>query len=88
MAELEIPTPSCGNLTQVTDPEMVYILKDMIDEVMIENNVYYDNNDREEAIEVIYPVIASIIFNPNFSHIKGNEESMIDLITYLVIRLS
>lgn len=50
--------PYCNNdLTQISDADMSDILRDVIDDVMIENRVYYDDDDRAVAVETIYPLI-------------------------------
>lgn len=50
--------PYCNNdLTQISDADMSDILRDVIDDVMIENRVYYDDDDRAVAVETVYPLI-------------------------------
>lgn len=88
MAEFYLP-PYCNNdLAQVSDADMSDILRDVIDDVMIENRVYYDDDDRAVAVEAIYPIISSIVLNPNFAHVRGDKKLLINIITYLVTHLS
>lgn len=88
MAELYLP-PYCNNdLAQVSDADMSDILREIINDVMIENRVYYDDNDRAVAVEAIHPIISNIVFNPNFAHTTRDKELLLNIITHLVTHLS
>lgn len=88
MADFYLP-PYCGDdLARVRDLDLIGMLKELIDEVMIENRLYYDDDYRTTAVAIIYPVIAGILFNTHFSHVRANKQLLIELTTYLVTHLS
>lgn len=88
MAEFHLP-PYCNNdLAQVSDADMSDILREIINDVMIENRVYYDDDDRAVAVEAIHPIIANIVFNPNFAHTMRDKDLLLNIITHLVTHLS
>ena len=72
----------------ISDYNLIYVIKDMIGEAITENNVYYDGDDIEDAIEIIYPTVFNIVFNSHYSNIRNNEKKVNDLITYLVTNLA
>ena len=72
---------------RVTDRDFIYIIKDLISEAIINNRVYYDYDDIEIAIEVIYPIVSMIIFNSTFN-LRYDAKGIDDLITYLVVNLA
>ena len=73
--------------SKTPDRDYVSILKDMIHDSVEENGVYYDLDDIEQAVKVVYPVIYNIIFNINFKFGRDDNE-IEDLISYLVTRLA
>lgn len=88
MVEFDLPFYCKGELPNVKVSDMPEIIKDLINEVVIENRTYYDNGDRREAIEILYPIVAIIISNSNFPFVKHHKEKLVELITYLVTHLS
>lgn len=83
MAELNLPPYSKDDLSRVRDHDMIELLKCLIDDVMVENRLYYDDDDRSVAVEIIYPIISVIVFNSSFWRVRCDKKCLVDLVTHL-----
>ena len=85
--KVNFPNNIFEECTNTSDHKLIYTLKDMIGEAIVENCVYYDSDDIEIAIEVIYPIVFSTVFNTNFN-LRHDKKAINNLITYLVTNLA
>ncbi|MFR9592344.1 MAG: hypothetical protein SNG27_08100 [Rikenellaceae bacterium] len=77
-----------GKIQNLTGEDLTAIIKDIIREVIINNIIYYDIDDIENATQEVLPTISSIILNPQFCHLRANYDSFVEFIAYLVVRLA
>lgn len=74
--------------SQLTDEHLTEVITEIILSAIIGNRVYFDSKDALVAMEEILPTITSIVFNPRFSHIKTNYNTLVEFVTYLTTRLA
>jgi len=72
---------------KVSDRDLIFLLKDKIYDAIVINRVYYDTDDIENSVEVIYPTLFNVVFNSNYD-LRHNEKEVDNLITYLVVNLA
>ncbi len=77
-----------GKFQNLTDEDLKAFISQIIREAIANNGVYYDSDDAERAIEELIPTISSIILDPRFAHLKMDYTLIVELITYLTIRLA
>ncbi len=75
-------------LKNLTDDSITVLIADIIHEAIEENRVYYDFDDAEKAMQEILPAISSLILNPRFLHIKTDYDLLVEMVTYLTVRLA
>lgn len=87
MAERWTDSYLCIELKKLSDYELSNLLLEFIDEAMIENGMYYDNEDRQNATTTLYPIIASIIFHPNYRYMRSDNVEFFEFLECLVKKL-
>ncbi len=76
-----------GKFQNLTDEDLTDIIREIIREAIANNGVYYDYDDAEKAVQEILPSISSIILNPQFSHLRADYNTLVEMVTYLTVRL-
>ncbi len=77
-----------GRFQNLTDEHLTDVVAEIIREAIVENGVYYELDDAERATQEILPTISSIILNQQFNHLKMNYDLLVEVVTYLTIRLA
>ncbi len=77
-----------GKIKNFTDDSITELIADIIHEAIEDDKVYYDYDDAEKALQEILPAISSLVLNPRFSHIKTDYDLLVEMVTYLTVRLA
>ncbi len=77
-----------GKFANLLDEDLVEVISLLIYSAIEENRVYYDPDDVDRAVRDTLPTISSIILNPQFSHIRSDYNSLVEMVTYLTTRLA
>lgn len=76
-----------GKFQNLTDKDLTEVIAEIIRAAMAENSVYYDPDDAEQAVQELLPSICAIVLSPRFSHIRMNYDLLVEVTTYLSVRL-
>ncbi len=77
-----------GRFENLTDEDLTAAITEIIREAIERNRVYYDYDDAEEATQKILPTISSIVLNPRFPHLRMDYDLLVEMVTYLTVRLA
>ncbi|MFI3306618.1 MAG: hypothetical protein R3Y68_08935 [Rikenellaceae bacterium] len=77
-----------GKFQNLTDEDLTEVVAEIIRETIAKNGVYCNCDDAEIATQEILPSIASIILTPRFSHLRMDYNLLIEVVTYLTVRLA
>ncbi len=77
-----------GGFKDLSDADIVLAVAEIIREAIVNNGLYYDVDDAEDATQEILPAISSLVLNPRFSHIRKNYNTLVELVTYLTVQLA
>ncbi len=77
-----------GKFQNLTDEDFTKVIAEIISEAIVENRVYYDLDDANQATQEILPSISAIVLNPQFSHLKRDYNLLVEFVTYLTVRLA
>ncbi len=77
-----------GKFQNLTDEDFTKVIAEIISEAIVDNRVYYDIDDANQAAQEILPSISAIVLNPQFSHLKRDYNLLVELVTYLTVRLA
>ncbi|MFI3292341.1 MAG: hypothetical protein SNG27_01080 [Rikenellaceae bacterium] len=77
-----------GKIRNLRNEDLINLISDIAREAIVDNGVYHDLDDIEMAVKDVLPAISIIILNPEFSHIKNDYDMLVEMVTYLTIRLA
>ncbi|MFI3319411.1 MAG: hypothetical protein SNH01_01380 [Rikenellaceae bacterium] len=77
-----------GGFKDLSDADIVLAVAEIIREAIVNNGLYYDVDDAEDATQEILPAISLLNFNPRFSHIRKDYNMLVELVTYLTVQLA
>ncbi|MFI3331725.1 MAG: hypothetical protein R3Y38_07975 [Rikenellaceae bacterium] len=77
----------CEKFQDLTDEQISGLVEDIICEAILENRVFYDFDDAENATNEIFPAICELILNPRFSHVRADFKTLLETVTYLAVQL-
>ncbi len=77
-----------GKFKNLRDEDLTDVIAEIIREAIIANGVYHHCDDAERAVQEILPSISSLILNPQFRDIKQDYDLLVEMVTYLTVRLA
>ncbi len=78
---------AAGKFRNLSDEDLSEVVESLIEAVIVENGVYYDADDVDRAVQVLLPVAMSILLNPRFFHVRANYDALLEMVTFLSVRL-
>ncbi len=76
-----------GKLRNLTDEDLSEVVESLIEAAIVENGVYYDADNIDRDVQEILPVVMSILLNTRFLYIRTNYDSLVEMVTFLSVRL-
>lgn len=73
-----------SGLCNLNDRALEIVIRDYIEEAIVTQRKFYDLDDIARAIDTIYPVIAGIVFNPEFIYVRRDTKLFTKLVNTLV----
>lgn len=77
-----------GKFQNLTDEHFTEVVAEITREAIAINSIYYDLDDIERATQELLPTLSSILLHPRFSHVRADYDLLVELVSYLTIRLA